>query len=106
MKKLIIIMTIIGAILSSSAYALTVNDPDIIHELGEGEVYINGAIRTDVSDIQYVGSGYLVRLNDEEQRYFTEDYEQFKEVEVFDDHDSYDPYSRAGHIPIQKLCKS
>ncbi len=98
MKKLIIIMTIIGAILSSSAYALTVNDPDIIHELGEGEVYINGAIRTDVSDIQYVGNGYLVRLNDEEQRYFTEDFEQFKEVEVFDDHDSYDPYSRAGHM--------
>lgn len=106
MKKLIIIMTIIGAILSSSAYALAVNDPDIIHELGEGELYINGAIRTDVSDIQYVGNGYLVRLNDEEQRYFTEDFEQFKEVEVFDDHDSYDPYSRAGHIPIQKLCKS
>ena len=57
MKKLIIIMTIIGAILSSSAYALAVNDPDIIHELGEGKLYINGAIRTDVSDIQYVGNG-------------------------------------------------
>ena len=99
MKKLIIIMTIIGIILSNNiTYALTVNDPDIIHELNEGEVYVNGEIRTDLRDIQYVGNGYLVRLNDGEQRYFTENFEQFKEVEIFEDHDSYDPYSRAGYM--------
>ena len=106
MKKIISILTIISIALSSSlTSAITVDDTSIIHALNEGETYINGEIRTDISDIMNVGNGYLVykEENGEKQRYFTEDFINFRPVEVFDAHGNEDFYvqgkwTRAGHM--------
>lgn len=93
------------ALSSNLAYALTVDDTSIINTLNEGETYINGEIRTDISDIMNVGNGYLVykEENGVKQRYFTEDFIDFKSVNVFDDYSNLEfypqyPWSRAGHM--------
>ncbi len=105
MKRIISILTIISVVLSSGlAYAITV-DESIINVLNEGETYINGEIRTDISDIMDVGNGYLVykEENGVKERCFTEDFINFKPVEVFDAHGNRDFYvqaewTRAGHM--------
>ena len=102
MKKTILTLITIMCISLNSVciYALTVDDASIIHELNDGESYINGEIRTDISQIQDVGNGYLAHINNDEYSgdYFTTDFVNFREVMVFNDRDSYGYYSRAGYM--------
>ncbi len=102
MKKIFI--TLISLyLICTSAFANTVDDSSIVHikESNNSETYINGKIHTDVSDVQYVGNGYLVNKqneNEETERLFTEDFENFRSVSVFNDRENYDRYSRAGYM--------
>ena len=102
MKKTILTLITIMCISLNSVciYALTVDDASIIHELNDGESYINGEIRTDISQVQDVGNGYLAYINNDEYSgdYFTTDFVNFREVTVFNDRDSYGYYSRAGYM--------
>ena len=102
MKKIILMLITIMCISLNSVciYALTVDDASIIHELNDGESYINGEIRTDISQIQDIGNGYLAYINNDEYSgdYFTTDFVNFREVTVFNDRDSYGYYSRAGYM--------
>ncbi len=106
MKKGIAMVIIVFMLCSGISHAKTVEDPGIIETLNQGEVYINGEIRTDIKDVQYVGNGYLVKReeNGEQVRYFTTDFQNFKPVTIFNDHESddlvypykYDSFSRGG----------
>ena len=102
MKKIILMLITIMCISLNSVciYALTVDDASIIHELNDGESYINGEIRTDLSVYMNVGNGYLVFANEgnDEKLCFTNDFVNFREVVIYDDCDSYVNDSRAGYM--------
>ncbi len=102
MKKTILTLITIMCISLNSVciYALTVDDASIIHELNDGESYINGEIRTDLSVYMNVGNGYLVFANEgnDEKLCFTNDFVNFREVVIYDDCDSYVNDSRAGYM--------
>ncbi|HIW57744.1 MAG TPA: copper amine oxidase N-terminal domain-containing protein [Firmicutes bacterium] len=102
MKKIILMLITIMCISLNSVciYALTVDDASIIHELNDGESYINGGIRTDISQVQDVGNGYLAYINNDEYSgdYFTTDFVNFRKVTVFNDRESYINDSRAGYM--------
>ena len=102
MKKIILILIIIMCISLNSVciYALTVDDASIIHELNDGESYINVKIRTDLSVYMNVGNGYLVFVNEgnDEKLCFTNDFVNFREIVIYDDCDSYVNDNRAGYM--------
>lgn len=84
----------------SMAYGYIVDDPSMIHALEDGQTYVNGEIREDIKDVQYVGNGYLftqIKADGQDQRCFTTDFTSVKEVVVYQD-TNLDPHSRAGHM--------
>ncbi len=102
MKKIFSIFIIV-CLIGSAVYADTVDDPSIVHliDRNSAETYINGEVRTDIKDIQYVGNGYLVKKENDSgdfEQCFTEDFENYKSVNLFNDRESYDLSSRAGYM--------
>ena len=86
MKKTIWMILAVCLLLNGNlAYAYTVDDPDMSHELEDGQSYVNGEVRNDIKNIQDVGNGYLCTKTQEdgqEQRCFTTDFISFRNVDT------------------------
>ncbi len=101
MKKVFILsilsFVIAGCLSCVYSYA---NDTSLINEMDEDNLYTKGKI-DNVKEVQYVGNGYLVTCQDQngvDQTLFTYDFSDFRSVNIYNDSDGFDPFSRMGSM--------